>query len=257
MNAVEVRNLSFNYKGAFVFENLNFSVKKGIFMTILGKGGSGKSTLFKIFAGDLKYTGCILFFGKSIRTALNKGFLGFVSPNLDYFNESIVIDELIEALKYRKLDIKIIENDIKRVSKKVGIDGILYKNISSLNNKERILVSFALQFLLKPKVLVIDNCFSFLDLEKDRIVREVKRVFKKCTVVNITNDVNECLFGQKVLFLNDNLIIKDVHLLDVDDFLSNQLSVPFIISLSEKLKFYGLTDKYYFSIERLIDDLWE
>ena len=85
----------------------------------------------------------------------------------------------------------------------------------------------------------------------------MKRVFKKCTVINITNDVNECLFGKEVLFLSDNSFVKDVHLLDIDDFLYNQLSVPFIILLSEKLKFYGLIDKYYFSVERLIDDLWE
>lgn len=257
MNAVEVRNLSFNYKGAFVFNNISFNIKNGSFITILGKGGSGKSTLFKIFAGDLKYTGRILILDKSIRAALDKFFLGLVSPNLDYFNENIVIDELIGALSYKKIDYRLIKNDIKKVSTKLGIDSILYKNIGSLNIKERILVSFALQFLLKPKVLVIDNCFSFLDLEKDIVIREVKRVFKKCTVINITNDVNECLFGKEVLFLNDNLLVKDVHLLAIDDFLSNQLSVPFIILLSEKLKFYGLIDKYYFSVERLIDDLWE
>ena len=116
---------------------------------------------------------------------------------------------------------------------------------------------FTLQLLLRPKVLIIDNCFSFFDFEKNDIIRELKRVFKKGTVINITNDVNECLFGQEVLFLKDNLYKKNVFLLDSEDFLSNELDVPFIILLSEKLKFYGLIDKTYLDVERLIGDLWE
>ena len=237
MNAVEVRNLSFNYKGAFVFDNLSFNVKKGSFITIVGKGGSGKSTLFRIFVGELKYNGSILILDKSIKTSLENGNLGLISPDLYYFKNDIVIDELIENLRYE------------------GID--LNKRVIDLSSKERIMVMFALQLLLKPKVLIIDNCFSFLDTEKEVIIREVKRVFKKCTVINITNEVDECLEGDEVIFLNDNITKKDIHLLDSDDFLANDLDVPFFVSLSEKLKFYGLTDKLYLNIERLIDDLWE
>lgn len=257
MNAVEVRNLSFNYKGAFVFDNLSFNVKKGSFITIVGKGGSGKSTLFRILAGELKFNGSILILDKSIKTSLENGNLGLVSPDLYYFKKDIVIDELIDNLKNKGKDFNNIKSNINRVSKKIGVLGILNKRVVDLSFKERIMVLFTLQLLLKPKVLIIDNCFSFLDNEKEVIMREMKRVFKKCTVINITNDVNECLEGDKVIFLNDNLIKKDVFLLDSDDFLANDLDVPFFVSLSEKLKFYGLTDKLYLNIERLIDDLWE
>lgn len=257
MNAVEVRNLSFNYKGAFVFDNLSFNVKKGSFITIVGKGGSGKSTLFRILAGELKFNGSILILDKSIKTSLENGNLGLVSPDLYYFKKDIVIDELIDNLKNKGKDFNNIKSNINRVSKKIGVLGILNKRVVDLSFKERIMVLFTLQLLLKPKVLIIDNCFSFLDTEKEVIMREMKRVFKKCTVINITNDVNECLEGDKVIFLNDNLIKKDVFLLDSNDFLANDLDVPFFVSLSEKLKFYGLTDKLYLNIERLIDDLWE
>ena len=256
MNAVEVRNLSFNYKGAFVFDNTNFNIKKGSFITIIGRGGSGKSTLFKIFTGDLKYDGSIMILDKSIQTSLENGTLGFVSPDF-ILKKEVVIDELIENLKYKRMDFYKIESDIRRISKKIGIYNILNKRVIDLSIKEKILVIFALQCLLKPKVLVIDNCFSFLDLEKDILVKEVKRIFKKCTIINISNDVNDCLFGQEVLFLSDNLVKKDVHVLDSDDFLSNKLDVPFMILLSERLKFYGLTNKIYLDVERLIDDLWE
>ena len=64
MNAVEVRNLSFSYKGAFVFDNVNFNIKKGSFVTVVGKGGSGKSTLFNIFSGKLEFNFNILIYKK-------------------------------------------------------------------------------------------------------------------------------------------------------------------------------------------------
>ena len=160
-------------------------------------------------------------------------------------------------MKYKEIDFDKISRNIRKVSKKIGILDILNKRVIDLSVKERIMVIFTLQLLLKPKVLIIDNCFSFLDAEKEVIMKELKRVFKKCTVINITNDVNECLEGYEVIFLNNNLIKKDTYLLDSDDFLSNDLDVPIFISFSEKLKFYGLTDKLYLNIERLIDDLWE
>ena len=101
MNAVEVRNLSFNYEGAFVFDNINFNVKKGSFLTVIGKGGSGKSTLFNIISGNLVYDGSISIFDMSINTALESGFLGFVSLKYDDFTESMVMEELINVLKKR------------------------------------------------------------------------------------------------------------------------------------------------------------
>lgn len=256
MNAVEVRNLSFNYKGAFVFDKLNFNVKKGSFITIVGKGGSGKSTLFNILSGNLKYDGSILIHGNSINAATEKGYLGFVSPDLDYFKEKTVIDELIGALKYKGRDYDKISSNIDKISKKIGINNILNKEIKYLSVKEKVLVMFAMQCLLRPKVLIIDNSFSILDCEKDMVVKEIKRVFKNWTVIDITNDTSECLIGQEVLFLKKNPVKKDVHLLDGDDFLSNNLDIPFMIMLSERLKFYGLTDKVYLDVERLIDDLW-
>ena len=45
MQAIEIKNLSFNYGNIKVFDNLNLSISKGSFVTIYGKNGSGKSVL--------------------------------------------------------------------------------------------------------------------------------------------------------------------------------------------------------------------
>lgn len=256
MNAVEVRNLNFNYEGAFVFENLNFNVKKGSFLTILGEGGSGKSTLFKIFSNKLKYGGKIIMFDRSINYNLRKGYLGLVSPSLYYFKEKKVIDELINVLKFKGTSFDKINSIVMRVSNKMRIMDILDQDLISLNIKQKILVMFTLQLLLRPKVLIIDNSFSYLDSEINFVIKEIKRFSKKCTIINISNEPEEYLLGNEVLFLGDNFIKKDINNLTSDDFVLHNLSVPFNIALCERLKFYGLISDLYFDMERLIDDLW-
>ena len=66
MEAVSVKNLSFKYGKNTIFEDISFTVEKGTFLTVVGKGGCGKSTLFKIFALEDKGDN-VKFFNKSIR----------------------------------------------------------------------------------------------------------------------------------------------------------------------------------------------
>lgn len=256
MNAVEVRNVSFNYEGAFVFDELCFTVEKKDFVTILGKRSSGKSTLFKIFSGEKKYSGNIFILKKSISYNINKGFLGFISPDSDYFKYSLVFDELISVLKFKLRPADKMKGDIERVCKKLNIIGLLNRSIKSLTIKEKVLVMVAYQLLLKPKVLIIDNLFSFLDNEYIFVLKELKRLNKNCTVINISNNPSECLYGNKVIFLPDNKI-KNVFDLDVNDFVNNDLEAPFPIILSDRLKFYNLVDTVYYDIEKLVDVLWQ
>ena len=219
--------------------------------------GSGKTTLFKLLSNQLQYDGNILIFKKTISYNLKKGHLGLISPDLNYFKGKLVVDELIDILKFKDTEPESIKTKIETIAKKTGIINILNNKISTLNIKEKILVMIAIQLLSKPEVLIIDNAFSFLDNEKENIKTELKRICKKSTIINITNDTDECLWGDEVLFLKDNPTTKKTNKLDSEDFISNDLSVPFIISLSEKLKFYGLIEKSYLYMERLVDDLWQ
>ena len=256
MNAVEVRSVSFNYEGAFVFEKINFAVEKGDFLTILGKRSSGKSTLFKILSGEKNYSGNVLVFKKSIKYSIDKGILGLVSLSSDYFSNSSVVDKFISVLKFKGRAEGKINSHIERVCKKLNIASLLNKNIGDLTAKEKLMVMVAYQMLLKPKVLIIDNLFSVLDDEFIIVLKELKRLNKTCTIINITNYPSECLYGNKVMFLEDNNI-KNVNSLDVNDFINNDLEIPFPLILSDRLKFYNLIDTVYYDIEKLVDDLWQ
>ena len=250
MDVVSVNNLCFRYDDNVIFNDLNFTLKQNDFLTILG---NGKSTLYKILTGSLDYDGKVLLLGKSITYSFEKGYVGTVSLSNKIFGK--VIDILFLTLKNKGRTSERIKLDIKRAVKKTGINEILDYKYENLSFKDKILVMFTIQILAKPKLLIINNCLDYLDIEKDRIIREIIRLNKKCTVINISNNSEECVYGNYVLILGDKKY-KTIHMVE-KDFLKNNLSIPFMISLSSKLKFYKLIKKNYFDMERLIDDLWQ
>ena len=83
MKMVSIDNLTFGYNESLVFEKLMFNVSKGSFTTVLGSGGSGKSTLFKILGGEIE-SSSVLICEKSVSYARSKCYVGFISPDLNY-----------------------------------------------------------------------------------------------------------------------------------------------------------------------------
>ena len=164
---------------------------------------------------------------------------------------------MVDVLKKKGTSYDKIKPEVQRVIKKTGIQDLINFDYSLLSYSDMILVNFSIQLLNKPRLLIIDNAFSYLDLNKEKIVREVLRLNKKTTVINITNDTSECLYGSDVIIMSSGFKRFKVRDMNEEDFRCNGLNVPFIISLSSKLKFYGVIDDNYLDMERLADDLWE
>jgi len=255
MEAVSVNNLNFRYGDNIIFDNVCFTVEKGSFLTVVGKGGSGKSTLFKIFA--LKYKcDSVKFFNKSITQAIEKGYVGYVSLSLNYFKEKVAGDELFSLLKSNDVYSDKIKLRLERIIKKLGIGYMLYSSIEDLSDKDKVLLMFAYQILNKPRLLILDNALCYLDREYMPVIKELVKLSKKCTIINITNNTSECLFGDKVYFLDKEKMV-DVSSLNDEIFLDNGLRAPFELLLSSRLKSYDLIDRDYIQMEMLVDELWK
>ena len=257
MSAISIRDLSFNYSMAQVFNGLNLEIKKDSFTTILGSAGTGKSTLFKILHDDFKYGGKILMLNKSVNYSISKNYVNYISSDIFDFNKRVVIDEFINILKLKgKTDDKI-KIEIDRVSRKLDIKDLLNLKIKDLSYENKLLVMFAIALLGKPKIIIIDNVFNHLGFKKKIVLQEILKLNrKKTTIVNITNNSEEALYGDDVIILNDD---KHYNILDIDEdfFTTRNLEAPFMISLSSKLKVYNLIDKNYLNMEKLVDDLWQ
>ena len=81
------------------------------------------------------------------------------------------------------------------------------------------------------------------------------------TIINFTNDVEEGLVGNQVVIIgNGKVLLKGSkkNVFENENFFEeNDMNLPFVVSLSDKLKFYDLIDKIYLNEKKLVDDLWK
>ena len=126
------------------------------------------------------------------------------------------------------------------------------------------LVILGMKLVQSPKILILDNLFDGMSRGvKSKILRNLKKEVKKnkLTVINLSNDVEEALYADMVVIIGEGKVLlkgSKRKVFENESFFENyELELPFVVNLSNKLKFYELVDKIYFDDKKLVDDLWE
>lgn len=185
MNAIEIRNLTKNFKEKQALCGLNMTVPVGSIYGFIGENGSGKSTTEKLICGLLVPDGgSIKIFEKDYTDADVRAKMGCLieAPGC-YPNYSVWNNLMLQAAN---LSIKNPEEEVSKVLKIVRMEGSAsnkFKNCS-LGMKQRIGIAMAL--LGNPNLLVLDEPINGLDADGMRIMREVLVDITKnynCTVV--------------------------------------------------------------------------
>ena len=185
MNAIEIRNLTKNFKEKQALCGINMTVPVGSIYGFIGENGSGKSTTEKLICGLLVPDGgSIKIFEKDYTDADVRAKMGCLieAPGC-YPNYSVWNNLMLQAAN---LSIKNPEEEVSKVLKIVRMEGSAsnkFKNCS-LGMKQRIGIAMAL--LGNPNLLVLDEPINGLDADGMRIMREVLVDITKnynCTVV--------------------------------------------------------------------------
>lgn len=238
-NMITVKNLSFSYPNNQIFNNLSFDVSTCKWTTIIGLSGCGKTTFIRLINNDFKYDGEILFDGNII----------IIDDNFNY--ENILVSKLIKKYYSKNIYNKIInEYDLKNITS---------KKVSDLNEQDKIKLLFCLKLSSKGDIVIIDNLLNKLNCyNKDIIVKILNKL--KIKVINMTNNMEDTLLGENIIIMDKGKIVlndkKENIFMKYDDIKRIGLDLPFIVDLSIKLKYYGLVNKIYFSMEELIGAIW-
>lgn len=199
MSLIDISNISLIYhslKGETkAIENVNFSIEKGEFVSIIGPSGCGKSTLLNIISGLLKPSdGKIIYIDKDINNRLDK--MGYMFQKDYLFKWLSVRSNVLLGLKIKGLDN---EENIKRADKLLDNYQLSkFKNHkpAELSGGMRQRVALIRTLALNPDVLLLDEPFSALDYQtRLKVCDDVKSIIKRegKTAIMVTHDLGEAI----------------------------------------------------------------
>ena len=181
---VIIKNFSYKYGDNCVINNLNMNIKEGKKILITGNSGCGKSTLAKVLAGYLEVKRNKIFIGKTDINDINlwnlREQITYVSQDEYVFNSTLM--ENINIRKTRDIDkieeiCKCMLIDEITSKNKSGYNMLLEENASNLSGGERQRVILARTFLKNSSIYILDETFSQVNIEKERII--LKNIFEK------------------------------------------------------------------------------
>lgn len=262
---IKINHLNYEYKNKVIFDDINLSIDKGEFLFVIGPSGSGKTTLIKILSGliegnfDIKINNLDLNNITEIRKNMS---VILENPNNIFLAET-VYDELAFRLENLGINKKEIDIEVKRISKDLKIDNLLEMTPNNLSGGEKELVAIASGLVGNPEIVILDECMSMIDgITKEYIFKYLKKLNRtnKTTIICTTQEMNDILYGKRVVILNDRKIILDSKLkksFNEKIFKQASLELPFMVSLSNKLSYYGLVDETITDMNKMVNKLWK
>ncbi len=217
---VSVKNVSFTYTGAEkpALENVSFDIPRGKTVALVGRSGSGKSTIANLFNRFYDVdSGSITLDGHDIREYELKNLrqqFALVSQNVHLFNDTIA-NNIAYATdgKYERSDIEKaakLAHAMEFISKMDdGLDTMIGENGASLSGGQRQRVAIARALLRDAPVLILDEATSALDTESERAIQAaLDELQKDKTVLVIAHRLSTIEKADEILVVDDGAIIE-------------------------------------------------
>lgn len=205
---LSIKNLTKIFGNYKAVDNVNFDIKNGEFFSLLGPSGCGKTTIIRMIAGfEPPNGGDILIDGKSIvNIPIEKREIGVVFQNYALFSNIKVKDNIIYGLKIRKKPKKEIEEILNYYLNLMGLEKLSDRFPHELSGGQQQRVALARALAIKPKLLLLDEPLSNLDLKLREEMREelirIKNI-EKITIIYVTHDQSEALYlADKIAVMN-------------------------------------------------------
>ncbi|MFG5918752.1 amino acid ABC transporter ATP-binding protein [Sneathia vaginalis] len=213
---LKIEDLKKKYKDKEVLKGINFSVKKGEVISIIGPSGGGKSTLLRcINLLETPTSGNIYFKDEKISaTEKYRQQVGMVFQNFNLFNNLTVIENCILApKKLLNLSDKEARDQAKRYLEKVGMLDFINARPKSLSGGQKQRVAIARALCMKPEILLFDEPTSALDPE---MVSEVLKIIvslakEGMTMLVVTHEMSFSKnVSDRILFMQNGVIAADI-----------------------------------------------
>ena len=216
---ISLHNLSFHYPGILenALENINVEIKRGETLGIVGKVGSGKTTLMNLITRLYNVPkGKITIDGKDINdipievlrnnicyiTQDNFLFSTTLKDNICLFKDDYEEDDIKESTKKA-----VIYDDIANMPN--GIETIIGERGEDLSGGQKQRVAISRAFLKNSTILIFDDTFSALDNRtSEKLIKNIREMAKDKTCIIISNKVSDVKHSDLIIVLDDGKIIE-------------------------------------------------
>ncbi len=245
---IEIKDLHKKFDDVEVLKGINFKVNDGDVIAILGKSGSGKTTILRCLNFlTVADKGTLVFDDKEYDlSSISKKDIssirkktGFVFQNYNLFLNKTVLENVSEGLIVaRKMDKKKAEDIALDALNKVGMADKKDSYPASLSGGQQQRVSIARALAYKPEVIYFDEPTSALDPE---LINEVLMVMKQLadngiTMIVVTHEMSFAKnVSNRVLFVEDGMIIEDTDSKTFFENPKNDRIKQFIKSINERV----------------------
>ncbi|MDO6758793.1 ABC transporter ATP-binding protein [Tamlana sp. 2_MG-2023] len=217
---IDFKDVHFTYDDTNIkaLKGINFNIKEGETLAILGKTGSGKSTVLDLVGRlyDID-KGSILINGTEIdKLNLNdlRNSIGYVpqdaflfsdsiKTNIKFGNQAASDEDVIEAAKNAQ-----VHKNIIKFNK--GYDTVLGERGITLSGGQKQRVSIARAIIKSPKILLFDDCLSAVDTEtEEKILKNINKLSKGRTSIIVSHRVSSAKNADKIIVLEDGKIVQE------------------------------------------------
>lgn len=211
------------YDDESILKNVSFEIEQGKFYTLLGPSGCGKTTILRIIAGFTEATeGDIYFEGKRLNDLpANKRQVNTVFQDYALFPHMNVFDNVAFGLKIKKMNKGEIEKKVKDALRMVQLPGYETREISEMSGGQRQRVAIARAIVNEPKVLLLDEPLSALDLKlRTAMQYELRELQQRLgiTFMFVTHDQEEALaMSDEIFVMNKGKIVQSGTPVDIYD----------------------------------------
>ncbi|WP_252501583.1 ABC transporter ATP-binding protein [Sporosarcina sp. Marseille-Q4943] len=213
---IDIQNMSFSYSNspANAVEDFTLTVNKGEIISILGRSGSGKSTILRLIAGlEMPKGGSFTLGDKTIFNTHTfvqpeKRGIGMVFQDYALFPHMSVKDNVLFGLPKMGRNDKL--KRLKEVLELVELEGYEKRYPHQLSGGQQQRVSLARAIAPKPELILLDEPFSNLDTELLVKIREdLRRILKKAniTAIFVTHNQNDAhVLADRIVKIKDGVI---------------------------------------------------
>ncbi|CAI3422472.1 amino acid ABC transporter ATP-binding protein [Enterococcus cecorum] len=216
---IKVEHLSKKFGKNEVLKDINYEIKQGEVVVIIGPSGSGKSTFLRCMnLLEIPTSGQILFEGQDITDPKNDIFkmrekMGMVFQNFNLFPNMSVLDNItLSPVKVKKENKQAAETYAKELLQTVGLPDKANAYPQSLSGGQQQRIAIARALAMKPDVMLFDEPTSALDPEMvGEVLGVMQRLAKEgMTMVIVTHEMGFAKeVGDKIVFMDGGYIVEE------------------------------------------------